>query len=1048
MPANRQKTRVLISLSYGLACLALLAVALVTWSSSKRFIESANRFETASKEIMLANEIEGLLTKADSDLTSYVVTNEVSHLRAYNNDAVQFQTDTRKLTESLSDNPNLKETVSKVNKLGLKRLYQLNDVVDAFRSEGLNAAVRQMRSGTRTDLMANVREQISQLRTSLQKHFSQLAAENEANRSASQVWLIGGMVIAVLAVVAAALLLLSDLSSRLYIESSLQRVNAMQAAIFDSVGTAIIATDEDGKITVFNRTAEEWLGYSSKEVIGHVTPMIFHDSAEVAQKAEMLSKELGRNITPGFDVLVAKIAKGGFDSNEWIYLTKDRSSIPIMLTVSAMKDPSGQLLGYVGLASDLTDQKKTEATLATYVAEIEAANQLAYQQNRELKRRADELKESRDSAVAATRMKSEFLANMSHEIRTPMNGVIGMAHLLLNTPLTEKQQGYARTIRESAESLLAILNDILDLSKMEAGKMTLENFPFDLRLMIEDLCDVMAPTAHSRGLELNCEIPQAMTSRVIGDPSRLRQVLTNLLGNAIKFTEKGEVSVQVKVLKDNPKRVTYRLAVKDTGIGIEPERQQKIFESFTQADGTTTRKFGGTGLGLTISKQLSELMGGELGVTSAVGQGSEFWLEIAFQKQPLPKVELEEIQQDLSNIRVLVADDSTTNRFILREMLQSWNCRVEEATSGKEAISTLTLSGTDAFSAVIMDLHMPGMDGLQVAKTIKRDTRYKDIPLILLSSSGFTPADTESASLYTAVLSKPVRSQPLYNALSQVAGIQSGIAPEVKEVVEPTGQLLKGVRILVVEDNPVNQMVVCELLDIWGCTVVTANNGLMAVDATAKEKFDAILMDVMMPVMDGFEATAAIRTQEKLTQTHTEIIAMTANAMTGDKERCLKAGMDTYLSKPLQPAMLLERLAAATGRALGEAPVAEKPEPKAEWVFDLARLDESCSGSDALKQRVIDRYLVTSVDSCKQIVGAVESQDGKGLKASAHALKGSSLTIGANTVGQLCQELEICGTSEDFGEETQAKMTSLNEQLELLLDDLKHYSENLKKGGA
>ena len=1028
--------------------MALLAVAVVTLTSSNRFVVSASRFEAASKEILLANETEGVLTRAESDLTSYIVTNDSAHLRAFNNDSIEFQTNIHKLSESVSNSDNLKETVAKVEKLGSKRINQLNDVVSAYRNDGLNVAIRQMRNNTRTDLMSNVRDQIKNLRSSLEKHLATVAAENEANRSASQTWLIGGMVIAVLSVVAAAVLLLSDLSTRLYIESSLQTVNAMQAAIFDSVGTAIIATDEAGKITVFNRTAEEWLGYTAAEVIGQASPMIFHDSAEVAARAELISKELNRPIKPGFDVFVAKAGKGGFDANEWTYITKDRTKIPVMLTVSAMRDTSGQLLGYVGLAADLTEQKKTEATLATYVAEIEAANQLAYQQNRELKRRADELKESRDSAVAATRMKSEFLANMSHEIRTPMNGVIGMAHLLLNTPMTEKQQGYARTIRESAESLLAILNDILDLSKMEAGKMTLENFPFDLRLMLEDLCDVMAPTAHSKRLELHCEIPPGMSSRVIGDPSRLRQILTNLLGNAIKFTDKGEVSVSVKVLKDNPKRVTYRLAVKDSGIGIEQERQQKIFESFTQADGTTTRKFGGTGLGLTISKQLAELMGGEIGVKSSVGHGSEFWLEMAFQKQPVPKSDPDEVQRDLSNIRVLVADDSTTNRFILREMLQSWNCRVEEASNGKEALSAITLSGTDGFTAVIMDLHMPGMDGLQAAKTIKRDARYKDIPLILLSSSGFTPADTESASLYSAVLSKPVRSLPLFNAISQVVGIEVGAEPDTKEVAAPVGQLLKGVRILVVEDNPVNQMVVCELLDIWGCTVVTANNGLMAVDATAKEKFDAILMDVQMPVMDGFEATAAIRAQEELTKSHTEIIAMTANAMTGDKERCLKAGMDTYLSKPLQPALLLERLAAATGRTVGDAPQQEKPKPKADWVFDLARLDESCSGSDSLKQRVIDRYLVTSQDSFNQVVQSVEVQDGKGLKASAHALKGSSLTIGANAVGNLCQQLELCGTGEQFGDETKDLVDKLKEQLQMLHDDLKQYVENLKKAGA
>ncbi len=1045
MPSNRQKTRYLLIFAYGLACLALFAVAWVTFSSSNRFVKSANRFESATREIQLVSDTEAVLTRAESEQTRYLVTQNSAYLSAFNTDSLDFLMKIRQLHQAAQGVPKLAKTVDSVEVLGTKRLTEMHRVISSYQKEGFQSALRMMRSDAGLHLMESVRNELKVLRSDLDSRLSELAVENETNRSASQLWLIVGMVIAILAVVGAALLLTNDLSSRLEIEASLKQVNALQTAIFDSVGSAIIATDSQGLITVFNRTAEELLGYTAAEIVGHSTPDIFHDRGEVEKRAAVLSKELKRKVAPGFEVFVAKTLIGGFDSNEWTYIRKDGARLPVNLAVSTVKDTTGELLGFVGVAVDLTDQKQTQSKLDTYVAEIEAVNQLAYQQNRELKRRADELKESRDSAVAATRMKSEFLANMSHEIRTPMNGIIGMAHLMLNTPLTEKQQGYARTLRESAESLLAILNDILDLSKMEAGKMTLENFPFDLRLMLEDLCDVMAPTAHSKKLELNCVIPPGMYSKVIGDPSRLRQILTNLMGNAIKFTERGEVSVAVKVLKENPKRITYRIAVHDTGIGIETDRQERIFESFTQADGTTTRKFGGTGLGLTISKQLAELMGGEIGVKSNVGEGSEFWLEVAFQKQPAPKVDPEEQNKNLASIRVLVADDSATNRYILREMLQSWNCRVEEASNGTEALSALTLSGADLFSCVIMDLHMPGMDGLQAARTIKRDVRYKDLPLILLSSSGFTPPDTESASFYSAVLSKPVRSTPLYNALSQVAGIQSSTEPDRKESVADSGQILKGIRILVVEDNPVNQMVVCELLDIWGCKVVTANNGLMAVDATAKEKFDAILMDVQMPVMDGFEATAAIRAQEALTNSHTDIIAMTANAMTGDKERCLKAGMDSYLSKPLQPALLMEKLAAATGRDIVTPEAKAVVEPERESVFDVKRLDESCSGSVSLKLRVIDRYLATSLESMSQIEQAVSEEDLKMLKSSSHALKGSSVTIGATVVGALCQGLETESAADKMGPKAFALAESLRKELNFLHGDLRIYVQEISK---
>ncbi len=1050
MPSNRQKTRLLISFAYVLGCFSLLAVALVTFNSSNRFVKSASRFETESKHIQLVSDTEGVLTRAESDASNYILTSKPDSLDSYNTDSINFLMCIRQLREATKNSPKLDKTVDNVESIGTKKFSEMHQVINAFQSDGIRSATSAMKAGQNVHLMEAVRNELKTLRRELESRLTEVAVENEANRGASQIWLIGGLVIAILAVVGAALLLMRDITTRLEIEESLQRSIALQTAIFDSVGSAIIATDAQGTITVFNRVAEQWLGYSAGEIVGTFTPARFHDDEEVASRSKVLTKELGYRIAPSFETFVAKTRNGAADSNEWTYVCKDGSRFPVMLTISQVKNQSGELVGFVGLASDLTEQKKTQSILATYVAEIEAANQLAYQQNRELKRTADELKESRDSAVAATRMKSEFLANMSHEIRTPMNGVIGMAHLLLNTPLTEKQQGYARTVRESAENLLAILNDILDLSKMEAGKMTLESFPFDLRMMIEDLCDIMAPTAHSKGLEMHCLIPPGATARVIGDPGRLRQILTNLMGNAIKFTEHGEVSIAIKVLKENQKRVTYRIVVADTGIGIDPERQMKIFDSFTQADGTTTRKFGGTGLGLTISKQLAELMGGEIGVTSKRGEGSEFWLEVAFQKQATPRLEPERVLQDLGSIRVLVADDNATNRFILREMLESWNCRVEEAANGSEALSAITLSGKDPFVSVIMDLHMPGMDGLQAAKTIKRDVRYKDLPLILLSSSGFVPQDIESATLYSAVLSKPVRSGPLFNALSNVTGIvgTSESAPPPPELIDNAGPILKGVHILVVEDNPVNQMVVTELLNIWGCKVTAAQNGLMAVEATAKERFDAILMDVQMPVMDGFEATAAIRAQEEISNSRTDIIAMTANAMTGDRERCLRAGMDSYLSKPLQPALLLEKLAAVTGRNVVSQPVASSNTSSRESSFDLKRLDESCSGSDSLKLKVLERYLATSTEYVKQVQEAVEQQDSKMVKSSAHALKGSSVTIGANVVGNLCQDLETTSLSDPLDPIAQVLANSLQAEMVQLHVDLNQYMLELKKAMA
>jgi CheY-like chemotaxis protein/HPt (histidine-containing phosphotransfer) domain-containing protein len=393
----------------------------------------------------------------------------------------------------------------------------------------------------------------------------------------------------------------------------------------------------------------------------------------------------------------------------------------------------------------------------------------------------------------------------------------------------------------------------------------------------------------------------------------------------------------------------------------------------------------------------------------------------------------------------LVADDNATNRFILREMLDSWNCRLTEAADGREALSAISLSFSDPYACVIMDMHMPGMDGLEAAKAIRRDSRHKDLPLILLSSSGFTPENIEAATLFSAVLTKPVRTSPLFNALTVVTGIASVPESPLTEIEIAESQPLKDVKILVVEDNAINQLVVIELLRAWGCTVVAVDNGALAVEVFKREKFDVILMDVQMPVMDGFEATAAIRTLEMASGTHTDIIAMTANAMTGDREKCLRAGMDSYLAKPLQPPLLLEKLAKSAGRFMvGMAP-SKSAEPSLVPSFDVERLNESCSGNKELKLKVIERYLATSLDSLAQISLAVASGDRNAAKSAAHALKGSSVTVGSAQIGEMCAELEIMAVSPSFGPEKLVVAEELSRELGRVHSALKAYSEQLAR---
>ena len=978
---------------FAVALIGIFATFVVSYRNTESLIETSQMVVRRENVLIELERTLSAVKDIQSGPRGYVLTGQAEMLEPYEAGRAAISESIRELRSLAANNQEEQQQINALEEVIRERVALAERVIDLREAEGAEDAAALIASGEGRRQTERIREMVLSMAAEQRQQLNTLLDEARARTQAARIITVflNFLILALFVLTAAVFIRHIRTLSRA--ERELVENESRYRDLFENASDLIQSVSPAGRFRYVNPAWRKALGYSEEEI----GKMSLLDVVHPAYREHC--NELFRRLIAGQDVGRVEV----------LFVMKGGSLLPLEGSVTCRFE-KGQPVATRGIFRDVREQKRIE----------------------------QEMRQARDAAEAASRAKSDFLANISHEIRTPLNGIIGMTELTLGTPVTAEQREYLSMIRSSADTLLGVVNDVLDFSKVEAGRLDLESVEFRLSECVGDLMKGLAFRAHGKKLELAYEIPPEIPELLVGDPTRLSQVIVNLVGNAIKFTDHGEVVLRVELESRRGSEVRLHFSVADTGIGIPRERQKAIFESFSQADASTTRRYGGTGLGLAIASRLVELMHGTIRVESELGRGSTFHFTatMGVSGSLLPERRSER-DRSLAGVRVLILDDIATNRRFLAELFANWEMTPTTASDGKAALDRVSQSGA-AFDLLVTDFLMPDMDGFALLERLRANPAFSRLPVVMLSSAGSHHVARSRELGVSAHLIKPAKQSELREAVTTALGKSRAAEPVPSTLDETAAAKHAPLSILLAEDNPVNQRLATRVLEMNGHAVKVAATGREVLAALKSGTFDLILMDVQMPETDGLDATAAIREQERQSGGHIPIIAMTAHAMAGDRERCLAAGMDGYVTKPLH----LESLWKAITECV---PIASRPsvpnarKPGGSGSFDGRALLAHVGEDQALGREIAKLFLAEAPRQMEAMRKAIEQRDGKGLEFSAHTFKGAAGHLAARRASELAARLETMGREGEM-DSAAGCHEDLARELELLAAALSEYA--------